>query len=123
MIAYDVNDAPRQQLFPSERARAGLRVLTVARFAAANRFGRSRGTSTCTYSLVNRSVMGFDRLSGQVQGNLHLYLLSPLISPEKGGREGAVPIERSRLVSKFACWHFDERTDIVTIFYIYIDQI
>lgn len=65
MIAYDVNDAPRQQLFPPERARGAAGPDTIALKSRT----RPRDAKKRTIVMAAFRVIELDRMFGQVRRN------------------------------------------------------
>lgn len=67
MIAYDVNDAPRQQLFPPERVRGAAGPDTIALKSRT----RPRDAKKRTIVMTVLRVIELDRVFGQVRQNRH----------------------------------------------------
>lgn len=90
MIAYDVNDAPRQQLFPSERARgaAGPDAVATLRVVANARTRPWVASSSTVQSPPIAWQMGFDRLAGAGARKSFSFprKSQPFNAPSVGGR-------------------------------------
>lgn len=75
MIAYDVNDAPRQQLFPPERARGAAGSDTIGLEKPDKATGRQEVQHWHWYRAINR-VIELDRMFRQVRQDCQLGVIA-----------------------------------------------